>query len=256
MSVDPRFEIEPGEYTDRQQRRSKWTSCLIGCLVVLGVLMVFAIILAVWIGRNWREWTSDFASQAVNQTVDQSDLPAQEKVEVKEELARVVEAFRRKQITMEQVGRIMEKVMQSPLMPMMAVAVVDKQYLDKSGLSDDEKTEGRLALKRFARGAVDKKIPQAGIDAVMTHVADRGGNGEWQLRQQVSDADLRAALAEAKAQADTANIPEQPEDFDVSDEFKKIIDDALNPNAAADIPAEAPAKAEQPPAEPAEKEVK
>ena len=36
-------------------------------------------------------------------------------------------------------------------MPMIVVAGIDKAYLTKSGLSDDEKTQGRITLKRFAR---------------------------------------------------------------------------------------------------------
>ena len=62
----------------------------------------------------------------------------------------------------------------------------------------------------------------------MVHVADRQPDGNWRLRQQVSDADLRAALTEAKAQADKAGIAEEPEEFDPSDEFQRIIDEALN----------------------------
>ena len=58
-------------------------------------------------------------------------------------------------------------------MPTLIVVAVDKQYFDRSGLSNDEKVEGRLTLKRFARGVFDKKIDEKGVDAVMTHVADR-----------------------------------------------------------------------------------
>ena len=94
-------------------------------------------------------------------------------------------------------------------------------------MSDDEKAQGRQALKRFARGMIDGKIDQKGIDAVMSHVADRQPDGKWRLRPQVSDADLRAALSEAKSRADEAGIADEPENVDPSDEFKRIIDDAL-----------------------------
>ena len=63
---------------------------------------------------------------------------------------------------------------------------------------------------------IDEKIAQQGIDAVMAHVAIRQPDGQWQLQPQVSDADLRAALTEAKAQADKAGIPEVPENVDPS----------------------------------------
>ena len=112
-------------------------------------------------------------------------------------------------------------------MPTIIVGAIDQHYLQRSGLSAEEKAEGRLTLQRFARGAIDKKIDEQGIDAVMAHVADRQPNGEWRLRQQISDQDLRAALTEAKARADAAEIPAEPEAVDPSDELKRIIDESL-----------------------------
>ena len=47
------------------------------------------------------------------------------------------------------------------------------------------------------------------------------------MRQQVSDEELRAALAEAKSQADAAGIAAEPADIDFSEEFKRIIDEQL-----------------------------
>ena len=113
-------------------------------------------------------------------------------------------------------------------MPSLIVMAVDKQYFERSGLSDEEKAQGRDALKRFARGVIDGKIDQKGIDAVMAHVADQKGDGNWQFRAKVSDADLRAAIAEAKSRADKAGIPAEAETtIDPSDEVKRIIDEAL-----------------------------
>jgi hypothetical protein len=236
MATDPRFEIEPAEYSGAQERRSKWASCLIGCLVVLGVLMVVGIFVAVWVGRNWRDWLASASSQAINQALNESELPQPEKAEVKQQVDRVTKAFRDGRISMEQTGKIIEKVMKSPLMPAIVVAAVDKQYIAKSGLSEDEKAQGRVTLKRFTRGLIDEKIKEAGFDAVMSHVADAQPNGGWEAREKVTDEDVRAALAEAKSQADAAGIPEEPENFDPSDEFKKIIDEELKEPEAEQMP--------------------
>jgi hypothetical protein len=154
-------------------------------------------------------------------------------VEVKEQIERVAKAFREGKISNEQAMRIFQKVAQSPLMPTIVVIGVDKGYLDKSGLSAEEKTQGRLSLERFARGAFDNKIDEKGMDAVMTHVADREGD-HWELRRRVSDEDLRAALAEAKKQADEAGIDEAPPKVDPSDEIKRIVDENLNGQPAED----------------------
>jgi hypothetical protein len=226
MASDPRFDVLPNEGQAPKQR-SKWATCLIGCLAVFGVIFLLVIIAVFWFSRNWRSLAANFGSDAMTQAVDASDLVPQEKADMKVQIDRVATAVRDNKITMEQFGTIFKKVQESPLMPLIVVMGVDKAYLTKSGLSEDEKMQGRIALKRFARGAIDKKIDKEGIDAVMSHVADRRPNGEWRMRQQLSDAELRAALAEAKARADTANVPAEPEDFKPSIELKRIIDEAM-----------------------------
>jgi hypothetical protein len=217
------FQIEQPE-----RKRSFWQTCLIGCLGVFAVMLVLAVVGGIWINRHWRGWFADFGSQAINQGIDSSDLPPQEKVEVKVQVERVAKAFREGQISNAQASAIFKKLMESPLMPSFVVMAVERHYFDRSKLSDEEKAQGRQALKRFARGAFDGKIKDKEFDSVMAHVADRRPNGQWQLRQTVSDEELRAALSEAKAQADAANIPPAPENIDPSDEVKRIIDEALN----------------------------
>jgi hypothetical protein len=235
MTSDPQFgtysnQTDPHSFQIEQpvRKRSLWQTCLIGCLGVFAVMLVLAVVGGIWVSRNWRGWFADFGSQAINQGIDSSDLPPQEKVEVKVQVERVAKAFRDGQISNEQASAIVKKLMESPLMPSFVVMAVERKYFDRSKLSDEEKAEGRQALKRFARGVFDDKIKDKGIDSVMAHVADRRPNGQWELRQAVSDEELRAALSEAKAQADAADIPPAPENIDPSDEVKRIIDESLN----------------------------
>ena len=240
MASDPQFGTFPNQSDQRsfqieepERKRSWWQTCLIGCLGFLAVMVVLAVVVGFWISRNWRGWVADFGGQAINQGIDSSDLPPQEKVEVKVQVDRVAKAFRDGQISNEQASAIIKKLVDSPLMPSFVVMAVERKYFDRSKLSDEEKAEGRQSLKRFARGIFDDKIKDKGIDAVMVHVADRQGEHQWHLRQTVSDEDLRAALSEAKAQADSADIPPAPENIDPSDEIKRIIDESLRVDAEA-----------------------
>jgi hypothetical protein len=130
-------------------------------------------------------------------------------------------------LSIEQLVGIVEEVVHSPLLTLFVVSAVERQYLESSGLSDEEKTEGRQTLRRFVRGAVDRKISEDASDAALSHVAEKQPDGTWQLKQRVSDAELRAALAEAKRAADEAGIPEQPEAVDASAELKRIVDEAM-----------------------------
>jgi hypothetical protein len=231
MASEHRFEVIPEQGEPRP--RSKWAGCLIGCLVAAGITTLLIVAVGIWVARNLRGWAADLSSQAINQGIEASDLAPQEKLEVKQQVERVDKAFRDGRISMQQAGTIVQKVMESPLMPTLVVGAVDKHYFASSGLSDQEKVEGRLTLKRFARGVIDKKINQEGIDKVMSHIADRQGDS-WRLRQKVSDDDLRAALAAAKVDADDAGIAAQPEKIDASEELKKIIDESMPAGEKAD----------------------
>lgn len=234
MASDPRFGTYPNQsdqtfdqFGETPRKRSMLQTCLIGCLAVFVVMAVLAVIAGVWISRHWRGWVAEFGSQAINQGIDSSDLPPQEKVDVKMQVERVAKAFGEGRISNEQAKAIFEKLVKSPLMPSFVVMAVDKHYFDRSKLSDEEKAAGRQSLKRFTRGIIDEKIDEKGIDAVMAHIADRKPDNQWELRSTVTDEELRAALSEAKKQADAANIAEVPPDVDPSDEVKRIVDESL-----------------------------
>jgi hypothetical protein len=234
MASDPRFDTfgnqpdqDSSQYVDAPRQRSKWHSCLMGCLIVMGIIVVLGVVLGFWVARNLRGWVADFGSQIFDQTIDSAEMAPQEKQEVKVQVERVKKAFQDEQISWGQLGTIMEKLAKSPLMPSLVVGAVEKQYFARSGLSDEEKAQGRKALARFASGAVEHKIDEKGIDAVMSHVADRRGPNGWQFRNNVTDQELRAAIKEAKSRADAAGVPEEPEKVDPSDVIKRIVDEEL-----------------------------
>ena len=87
------FEIE-----EPVRKRSMWQTCLIGCLGVLAVMLVLAVIAGYWISRHGREWFAGVGAQVINHGIDASDLPPQEKVEVKVQVDRVAKAFAEGQI--------------------------------------------------------------------------------------------------------------------------------------------------------------
>ena len=222
MAGDSRFGADMYDADMATEPKNKGAGCLKGCLIVSVVLLVLAAIAAFLVYKYW----PNLMAQALNQGIDESNLPAQEKVEVKEQVNRVAEEYAEGRLSFRQLIALIESLSKSPLMTSIVVSVVEEIYLDRSGLADEEKIDARQIVRRFVRGMVDGKIPENSIDAAMQHVADRQGD-EWKLRDQVSDEDLRAFLAAAKASADEAEIFAEPEEFDPSDEVKKLIDEAL-----------------------------
>ena len=212
--------------------------CLKGCLIALVVIVLLAILASWWISKNWRGMTSKLAEQTINQILDNADLPPAEKEELKAEAKRITDGIADGTVSLEQAGKIMEGIGQSPLMPLIMVKSAEAQYLNGSGLTDEEKAEGRNTLARYARGLADETIDQQSAEKLLDHVADKDANGEWKFREEISDDDLRAFLAEAKQQADDAGIPEEVEPIDPSEELKKVIDAVLGPAPPALPPAE------------------
>jgi hypothetical protein len=221
-----KFEIEPEE--EHCQERGCMGGCLKGCFILLLIMVALIAVLMFFASQNWRGWTAGLANMAIDEALEASNLPDQEQQEIRAELERPINALKDGTLSLEQLDDLAETIAESPLMPSLAVTVVDAHYFDKSGLTPEEKEQGRLALRRFVRGVIEDKIGQAEIDAVISHVADKEGDN-WRFRETASDQELRALIATAEQEADQAGVPEQVEAVDPSDEIRKIIDAVMGP---------------------------
>jgi hypothetical protein len=218
---------------------------------VVVVLLILGVVATIFIARNWRGWFANSISIGIKQGIDASDLPVGEKEEIKVEVDRAVTLFRDGQMSGEQAAMLVEKIMNSPLMTAIVTTAAEKNYLDRSGLSEEEKAEARVTLPRFVRGMIDNKINRQAQEAALKHVAVKQPNNQWQFHEKVSDEQLRAFLAEAKKAADEAEISEQPQAVDPSDEIKRIIDETMAGPVVMEPapPVEVPQPVEEPPAE-------
>lgn len=182
-----------------------------------------------WVSVSWKGWAAGAGTQIIEQILVTSGLPAEEQAEVMTEVDRIADAFESGELTLEESGQLIQDLAKSPVISLILVSVVEQSYLNNSGLDEEQRAAGSVAIQRFSRGVADGSIDASAIDEMMQHVADRDADGKWQLRSrdQVSDDDLRALILVAKTKADEAGIAEQVESIDPSDEIKKIVDQAL-----------------------------
>jgi hypothetical protein len=237
MTTDPHFDgtARFGAEAPVREKKSGMSTCLMGCLIALVLMVILAVIVGVVVYMNWRNWMAAGASTLVKQTLVESQLPAQEIEELNIQVDRLAEGFRTGQLTGEKAAKVFEQLSKSPLLTTIGASVIEHKYLANSGLNAEEKTQGSITLQRFLRGAIDKKIPESAINSAMANVADKQPNGNWKLRDTLTDEELRKFLEVAKAEADKAGIPEAPQTIDPSEELKRIVDEALG-----ELPAEAP----------------
>lgn len=212
------------------QRSSGARACLIGCLVIsaLGICLCGGVAWFVYsnVGRI-KTLVADTAHEAIVSGIRESNLDEQEKEAVIVQVDHLVERYKSGDITMEQLGRVMEELAQSPLMGALVMVSIDAQYIQPSGLSADEKEQAQRTMQRVLRGFLEEKIRQEELEEDMDYVMDRRADGSRTMKDSVSDDDLRAFLSQLKERADAAEIPDEPFEVDISEQFRQAVDRAL-----------------------------
>ncbi len=212
------------------QRPSGARTCWIGCLIVFALCICLCGGVAWFVYRNLgriRTFAADTAREAITSGIRESNLDEQEKEAVIAQVDHLVERYKSGEITMEQLGRVMEELAQSPLMGALVMVSIDAQYIQPSGLNADEKEQAQRTMQRVLRGFLEEKIRQEELEESMDCVMDRRADGSRAMKDSVSDDDLRAFLSQLKKRADAAEIPDEPFEVDISEEFRQAVDRAL-----------------------------
>jgi hypothetical protein len=231
--ADPRFpthsETFSAEVVEPPQRTAAKT-CLIGCLIM------FVLAICVCGGFAWyiyanlgkiKALMSDAAREAIVSGIRQSELNEEEKDAIIAQVDRVVEQYKTGEITTEQLGRVMGELSQSPLMGVIMIYSIEAKYIQPSGLTDEEKQQSRRTMQRVLRAVLEEKVQQEELEDALDYVMDRRADGSRDFKDSVSDGDLRAFLAKLKDHADGAEIPDEPFEVRISDEFRQAVDRAL-----------------------------
>lgn len=224
---------------------------LAGCLVVAAIIAVIVVVGGVIVAMNARAWIGDAGSAAVREAVNKSTLPEAEKTEVLAVIDQFTAEFKAGDVSYAQAAQVAEQLAESPIMPALVVMGVEDQYIGKSTLSEEEKAEGGKQLSRFVRGLFEGTVSRTKIDDVAepisaapdarNKVSIHASNINLELKapEDVTTEELNAFLANAKAEADAAGVPDERFEIDWSDEIQAAIDRGLGR-----APAEAPAEAE------------
>lgn len=217
---------------------------LVGCGVVLVVLVILAAIGGYIVATNWRGWTASTTTKMIDSMLTGAQIDPAEHAEIMAHINSTMERFENKEISVEQIGRIVEELAESPVIPAALVIGLDKLYITSSGLPEEERVQARTDLTRFTQGLFDESIEPKAIDEVLepviTHTPDKddiklnlkldeNGRTITALRSadKVSDEELRTLIATAKAKADEAGISNTPSPIDLSDEIARAIGIAL-----------------------------
>ncbi len=209
---------------------------LIGCLGTVVVCVLLCAGIVWYVQNNAGKWVAGIAREAIVATINSSEIPAGEKTEVIAQVDRVVNAYKAGKINEEDLTRLMEEFQTSPAFLLISAWGLEKAYLEPSGLSDEDKSQGRRTIQRAFRGLCENKITQEQFQQVAPDFEQNemaGEDGKGMVKgppgqaHQLTDEQVQTMLADLKKLADDAGIPDEPFEIDIGDEVKKTVDQAL-----------------------------
>lgn len=213
-------------------KKSGWR-WLIGLLLVGVGFMFFAGVLClagVWyVASNVDQWVVGLGREAIVSMVNESELPATEKAEVIAQVDRLVDAYKEGKIKQADLDRVFAGLQDSPALQALALYNIENEYLADSQLPAAEQAQARRTFQRALRAIYEGKISEEQFYAVLPE-----GNDDETIRPVSTNSpntdandELRETLAKLKVMADSAGIPDEPYQLDISDELQKLIDQAL-----------------------------
>jgi len=225
--------MSEGQFQVEQPEQKSGCGCyVVGCLVVSLVLLVAACGIGYYVYQNAKIWTANFVDQLVTDVIDESDLPEDQKQGMKQQVGRVTQGIRDGEVGFEQMGEIAQKIAESPAITAIPVVVARHQYINPSGLSDEEKEDANQQLERVARGLFEKTLSDKDFDEIAATIADRGPNNQWEFKQNLTDDEVRVFVEKCREKADEAGIPDERYEVDLADELRRSIDEVLGEGKA------------------------
>lgn len=211
----------------------------IGC----GILSLIAIIvgaISIWyVASNLREWGTDITLEAMKEGMQELQLPVDQQEHINSRLAELGQQFKDKKITFLQLGNIAKKLAEGPFGAASMTRVIEKVYLEPSGLTDEEKAAAKTTIKRFSQGVIQKTISDEDTTTVLDTISTVNAEGQREFKTPVTDEQLKAFLAAAKKAADDGNVPAEVPEVNFADEFDKAVTEGLKAGQAPPAAGEA-----------------
>lgn len=214
-----------------QPKKSWFSGCLIGCLIVGAISLVICAGVGFYAYKQGPTLMVQGSREIVKTLLDESELPEEERVAIFTEFDRVGDAFISGELNMQGLGELIQELVESPVMALPMIQAIDAKYLESSGLSEQEKAEARDTIQRVAFGVMNDKFDQFEIKSLTRHVMKNPNSTDpaeqQQLKTSLTDDELRAFLTDAKQLCDDKEIPLEDSEIRISEKLREIIDRKL-----------------------------
>lgn len=227
MQVPP--VVQPPPQMPPPQKSNTLRNIFLGCGCLVLLMIVMTVGAGWWLAAYGPGLLADAGAQALNQAIAESSLPADQKARLTARITQLQQDVKSGKIGFEQAGKIVTSIAESPILPAGTVYFIDEKYFKPSGLDEGEQELGKRAIQRVTRGMIEKKISESELKSVLAPISEPKPNrpDETQLKDKVTDDELRDFINRANALADLKQIDDEPYEINIADEFDKAIDKAM-----------------------------
>ncbi|MFI4881161.1 MAG: hypothetical protein ACIAQU_01100 [Phycisphaerales bacterium JB064] len=210
---------------------------LVGCLAVLGVVAVLAVVGGVIVWMNWKGWTAAAMNAGMKAGVAESNLPAEQVGRINTQIDQLTAAFEAGDVTFEDLAKVAEAVEGHPILPAGVLEYVESKQASVQGLTDEERASGRLATQRLQRATIEQGLTFEDLEPILEPISQRDEDGDQVLLQNPTAPQLKLYAEEAAKKADEFGIPSEPYDVDIAEQIERLINDTLGREVVSAPPA-------------------
>ena len=221
----------------RRMAAARRGNLLVGCLAVLGVVVVLALIGGVIVFMNWKGWTASAMNAGMKAAVQESQLPAEQVGRINTQIDQLTGAFESGDVTVEDLGLVLQALENHPILPIGVLEFIEYNSLKAAGLTDEERAAGARATQRLQRALVEGKMVMEDIEPVPEPVSQRDPDGNMQPLQNPTAPQVRLYIEAAQNKANELGIPDEDYDVDVAEQIEGLINDTLGREVVSAPPA-------------------
>ena len=199
----------------------------IGCGIATLIVLILLGIGGYLLFSNARGLMGTGFATVMNEAVQQSTLPDDQKQALAAKIEEVKEDFIAGDITFEQIGQAMENLDIQNLVAGGFAQYVGARLIESSSLSAEDKARGKQAMNRVAHGALEGQIATSDIEQALTPIMQTNSNGELELKPNPTEDELRQVLDNAEDLADQAGVPQDVAEVDFAKRVQEAFDEAL-----------------------------
>ena len=233
MKNRPRTQTQiPSQYTWAKNQSGMATALLVTILSII----VICVAAGVYAYKNRQIWIAHGITAAMNAAIKNSGIPPREKSQLIEIIYQINQSYLAGEITTAELGLIFENMTSCPALTIGLVTQFKQSYVVPSGLSRTEKLAADIDLNRLARGLSSGEIGWEMIETILSGISEAGEDGNYHLKapNEISDEEIREVLMAIKYAADGAGMSQNKVEIDISDEFKKTVEEALGRSISLD----------------------